>query len=78
MEGHALAEVMEPVFEKQEQVNNYKGNGIKWLFLGAMEVQKKDKQRLRVMNEQLKAKQKSQRASLAEYSGTGAYPIAGG
>lgn len=30
------------------------------------------------MNEQLKAKQKSQRASLAEYSGMGAYPIAGG
>lgn len=51
MEGHALAEVMEPVFEKQEQVNNYKGNGIKRLFLGAMEVQEKDKQRLRVMNE---------------------------
>lgn len=34
LEGHALAEVMEPVFEKQEQVNNYKGNGIKRLFLG--------------------------------------------
>ena len=60
-----MAEVMEPVFEKQEQVNNYKGNGIKWLFVGAMEVLEKDKERLGVMNEQLKAKQKSQRASLA-------------
>lgn len=78
LEGHALAEVMEPVFEKQEQVNNYKGNGIKWLFVGAMEVLEKDKERLGVMNEQLKAKQKSQRASLAGYSGTGAYPIVGG
>lgn len=46
--------------------------------VGAMEVLEKDKERLSVMNEQLKAKQKSQRASLAGYSGTGAYPIVGG
>ena len=66
MEGHALAGAMVPVFEKHEQVSNYKDNGIGWLLLGTKEILEKDKERQRVMNEQLKAKHKSQRASLAE------------
>lgn len=42
---------MEPAFEKHEVINNYKDNGIGWLLLGAKEILKKDKERLRVMNQ---------------------------
>lgn len=51
LKGHALAGTMEPAFEKHEGINNYKDNGIGWLLLGAKEILKKDKERLRVMNQ---------------------------